>query len=96
MTGQERIHADEIDTGVPLLTLVSSHSYLGEEYSPAADTADTVLDVEQIKHWAPHLSTNTEIEVIDGALHDVFLSGLHARDAAFKACFSWLDTLTTK
>ncbi|MDK8307078.1 alpha/beta hydrolase [Corynebacterium imitans] len=94
--GQERIHADDVDTGVPVLTLVSSHSYLGEEYSPAADTADTVLDVEQIKHWAPHLAEDTDVEIIDGALHDVFLSGLHARDAAFKACFSWLDTLNSK
>lgn len=93
VTGQERIHSDDVDTGVPLLTLVSSHSYLRQEYSPAADAADTVLDVEQIRKWAPHLSTDTEIAIIDGAVHDVFLSGKHARDAAFKACFQWLIEL---
>lgn len=91
--GQERIHADDVDTGVPLLTLVSSHSYLGKEYSPAADTADTVLDVDQIRTWAPHLAQDCVIATIDGARHDVFLSGKYARESAFKACTSWLEQL---
>ena len=89
--GQEQIHAGDVDTGVPTLTLCSSHSYLGEDYSPAADTADTVLDVDQIQRWAPTLSDETEVQVIDGARHDVFLSERHAREAAFKAVFGWLD-----
>lgn len=89
--GQEQIHAGEVDTGVPMLTLRSSHSYLGEDYSPAADTADTVLDVDQIQHWAPTLSQDSQAQVIDGARHDVFLSERHAREAAFKAVFGWLD-----
>lgn len=91
LQGQEQIHAGNVDTGVPTLTLCSSHSYLGEEYSPAADTADTVLDVDQIQRWAPTLSDETEVQVIDGARHDVFLSERHAREAAFKAVFKWLD-----
>lgn len=88
---QEEIHSGDVDTGVPTLTLCSSHSYLGKEYSAAADTADTVLDVDQIQKWAPTLSTAAEVEVIDGARHDVFLSERHAREAAFKATFEWLD-----
>lgn len=90
---QEPIHAGDIDTGVPTLTLRSSHSYLNQEYSPAADTADTVLDVEQIQRWAPTLADDSQVEVIDGARHDVFLSERHAREAAFKATFAWLDGL---
>lgn len=89
--GQEQIHAGNVDTGVPTLTLRSSHSYLGEDYSPAADTADTVLDVEQIQRWAPTLAKDAEIEVVDGARHDVFLSERFAREAAFKSVFAWLD-----
>lgn len=89
--GQEQIHAGNVDTGVPTLTLRSSHSYLGENYSPAADTADTVLDVDQIQRWAPTLAKDAEVEVVDGARHDVFLSERFAREAAFKSVFAWLD-----
>lgn len=92
---QRDIHSGEVETGVPTLTMCSSHSYLGEEYSPAADTADTVLDVEQIQNWAPQIASQHTLEVIDGARHDVFLSERHAREAAFKATFAWLDTLNT-
>ncbi|WP_175934804.1 alpha/beta hydrolase [Corynebacterium sp. Marseille-P4321] len=96
LKAQREIHSGEVETGVPTLTLCSSHSYLGEEYSPAADTADTVLDVEQIQHWAPQLAQDHTTEVIDGARHDVFLSERHAREAAFKASFEWLDELTKR
>lgn len=92
--GHKEIH-NGIDTGVPTLTLMSSHSYLSKPYSPAADTADTVLDVEQIRRWAPTLSSSTTVEAIDGARHDVFLSERHAREAAFSAADAWLDSLST-
>lgn len=94
LKGQEQIHKGAVDTGVPMLTLCSSHSYLGKEYTPAADTADTVLDVDQIQRWAPTLSANSKVQTIDGARHDVFLSERHARESAFKATFAWLDDLT--
>lgn len=94
MQGQRQVHKGEVDTGVSTLTLCSSHSYLGKPYSPAADTADTVLDVEQIQRWAPTLSDTAKVVPIDGALHDVFLSEPHAREAAFAALDSWLGGLT--
>ncbi|SDR93001.1 alpha/beta hydrolase [Corynebacterium timonense] len=93
MQGQRHVHKGEVDTGVPTLTVCSSHSYLGKPYSAAADTADTVLDVEQIKRWAPTLSDDATVVPIDGALHDVFLSEPHAREAAFAAVDSWLGEL---
>ncbi len=91
--GQREIQSGAVDTGVPTLTLCSSHSYLNKPYSAAADTADTVLDVEQIRTWAPTLARDSRVEPIDGALHDVFLSEPHAREAAFKAADEWLATL---
>ncbi|QPK82583.1 alpha/beta hydrolase [Corynebacterium qintianiae] len=93
--GHKRIHTG-VNTGVPMLTLVSSHSYLSKPYSPAADTADTVLDVAQIRRWAPTLSPDSTVGVIDGARHDVFLSERHAREAAFAAADTWLGDLRTK
>lgn len=90
---QGQIHSGEIDAGVPTLTLVSAHSYLGEDYSPAADTADTVLNVEQIRKWAPETSSQNETATIDGARHDVFLSEPFAREVALKTTAEWLEKL---
>ncbi|WKD57463.1 Alpha/beta hydrolase family protein [Corynebacterium capitovis DSM 44611] len=93
--GQEKIHSGEVDTGVPMLTLCSSHSYLSKPYSAAADTADTVLDVSQIRRWAPTLSSDdSTVEVINGARHDVFLSEKHARETALTTTLSWLEQVT--
>lgn len=94
MLGQKALHSG-VDTGVYTLTLCSSHSYLSKPYSAASDTADTVLDVEQIQRWAPTLSRRTTVVPIDGALHDVFLSESHAREAAFQATDAWLAELNT-
>ena len=96
INAQERIHDGAVDAGVPVLTLVSSHSYLGEDYTPAADTADTVLDVDQIRKWAPRLSRDSTVRTIDGARHDVFLSERFARELAGKASIEWLESLPTK
>lgn len=92
--GQEKIHRGDIDAGVPTLTLVSAHSYLGEDYSPAADTADTVLDVDQIRKWAPRTSKQHTTKTIEGARHDVFLSEAFAREVAFKTTTEWLAELS--
>ncbi|WIM66862.1 alpha/beta hydrolase [Corynebacterium breve] len=89
--GQKQIQEGHAPVGCPVLTLCSSHSYLNQPYSAASNTADTVLDVEQIKRWAPQLSDEVQISVIDGARHDVFLSLTTARKAAFDATTDWLE-----
>ena len=98
MVAQKEIHEGAVDSGVPTLTLCSSHSYLNKPYSAAADTADTVLDVKQIQHWAPHVSSTpgSSTKVIDGALHDVFLSAPLARQNAFREMDGWLEGVVDK
>lgn len=92
---QAKIHSGTINAGVPTLVLHSSHSFLKNEYTPAADTADTILDVDQISYWAPHVADDTTTVAIDGARHDVFLSEPYSRTAAYRASIQWLQTLTT-
>ncbi len=41
LQAQAKIHSGSINAGVPTLVLHSSHSFLKDEYTPAADTADT-------------------------------------------------------
>ncbi|GAB3941166.1 alpha/beta hydrolase [Corynebacterium tapiri] len=91
LRAQHQVHQGQVDVGVPLLTLTSSRSYLGKPYSAAADTADVVLDVEQIWRWAPTLSADSQIVRIDGARHDVFLSTEYALRQALDATVSFLD-----
>ena len=98
LIAQQEIHAGAVDVAVPTLTLCSSQSYLGKPYSAQADQADTVLDVEQIQRWAPELSSaaNSSTEIIDGALHDVFLSAPDAREQAFAVVDEWLAGIVDK
>lgn len=79
-----------INTGVPCLVLHSDHSILGSDYSPALDTVDAVLDVDQIVKCAPMLGKHVEIRAIPGARHDVFLSLDHARGQALQVTIEFL------
>ncbi|MEX3503786.1 alpha/beta hydrolase [Corynebacterium sp. LK2510] len=95
-TAQKVIHSGIVDAAVPVLTLCSSHSYLAKSYSAAADTADTVLDVSHMRKWAPTLSRESQVTPINGALHDVFLSQPHAREAALTTTLAWLESLSDR
>jgi Lysophospholipase len=94
INGQRLVHTDQIDVGVDLLTLCSRTSWHSGTYSAATDTADAVLDVEQIRTWSPHLNRNRSqvtVQPIDGARHDVFLSLRHARTRAYDVLDGWLN-----
>ncbi|WP_284522843.1 hypothetical protein [Corynebacterium aquatimens] len=55
-----------------------------------------MLDVEQIRNWAPEVAEDVEVKTIEGARHDVFLSEAFAREVAFKATSEWLDALPAR
>ncbi|AKK11342.1 alpha/beta hydrolase [Corynebacterium uterequi] len=93
LKSQKAIHAGGVDAAVPTLVLRSSQSYLGQPYSAATDTADAVLDVEQIARRAPLVSSTVTQQVIEGARHDVFLSLPHAREQALDLTVEWLRGL---
>ena len=52
-------------------------------------THDIVLDVEQIRRWAPALGRHVTYAAIPGALHDVVLSRQPARDQAYDEIERW-------
>lgn len=90
MIGHRQVHEGGVDVGCPVLTLCSTKSYLNRPYSAASDTADSVLDVEQIQKWAPRLGADVTVTPIEGARHDVYLSKKHAREQALAATIAWL------
>lgn len=90
--GHARLH-EGLDIGVPSLILRSRMTKFARRYGPAVDVADAVLDVKQIQRWSGCLGDRTNMVPIDGAKHDVFLSGPKALAQAFAELDSWLDWL---
>lgn len=89
---QHLVHSGSIDIGVPGLVLCSAASRLDQEYSEDSHAVDTVLDVRQIRRWAPALGRNIRVASIPGAKHDVFLSQEPALSEALERSSVWLKT----
>ncbi len=95
MAGHLAIHRDEVDVGVDVLLLCSDKSWFKRDHTPEVDSSDAVLDVEQMKKWAPHLSrpsSRVSVKPVVGARHDVFLSVKPVREQASTEMVNWLQT----
>jgi len=87
--GHRRLHRG-IDVGAPVLVLASKRTSLSEQWADDVASTDIVLDVEQIAGWAHRLGPCVTIARLDGAIHDVFLSGKDTREEAFEISRRWL------
>ena len=85
-----RVHRG-LEVGAPVLVLSSTRSGTEAQLGDAAMSTDIVLDVEQIRHWAPSLGRHVTIAQVEGAMHDVTLSRQPARDRVFDELGRWLD-----
>jgi alpha-beta hydrolase superfamily lysophospholipase len=92
---QVKLHRG-LDVGVPNLILRSDRS-VREVTDPAKideiQRGDAVLDVKQIARWAGCIGNRSTIVPIVDAKHDVFLSMLEPRQAAYRELDRWLDRL---
>lgn len=89
--GHRRVHRG-IDVGAPVLVLSSSSSGVPESMTdPSVRTADIVLDVEQIRRWAPYLGSHVTLAQVEGAIHDVTLSAEEPRERVFDEMGRWLS-----
>ena len=89
--GQRRLHRG-IDVGVPTLVLRSDKSRFADAYRPEVDTADCVLDVDQIAQWSGVLGRRVWAVAVPDARHDVFLSLETPRRIAYREVQTWLNT----
>nr|WP_232328084.1 alpha/beta hydrolase [Kibdelosporangium sp. MJ126-NF4]CEL16749.1 Lysophospholipase [Kibdelosporangium sp. MJ126-NF4]CTQ92022.1 Lysophospholipase (EC 3.1.1.5) [Kibdelosporangium sp. MJ126-NF4] len=88
--GQARLQAG-LDIRVPVLVMHSGRSLLHtKEWTPAAMTADTVLDVADMVKFAPKLGRDVTVVAIPDGLHDLFLSAEPARTKALTEVDAWL------
>ncbi len=77
---------------IPVLVLHSDSSYVGDTLSPQALRMDAVLDVDLMHKRAQNLGEQVTIEVVEDAMHDVFLSREEVRREAFRRTEVWLGT----
>lgn len=79
-----------VDVGSPVLTLLSARSTILPRWDDAMFSSDIVLVVDDIAERVLRLGPEVSVARIDGALHDVFLSRVPARTAAYAAITRWL------
>lgn len=80
--------------GCPTLVMYSSKSVQPGKFKKSMHTADSVLNVEDIKKYAENIGTNiTKVEIEDG-LHDLTLSKEHARNRTFEEMTSFVTKLS--
>ena len=88
--GQRRIKRG-LNIAVPVLVMSSDRSYFGTEWNDALFRTDAVLNVEDIRRYAPNLGSDVTYAPIAGGMHDLFLSSAPVRAEAFRTMFEWLD-----
>jgi alpha-beta hydrolase superfamily lysophospholipase len=93
--GHARLHRG-LDVPVPVLMLHSDTSLLRQKaWSTGAMAADTVLDVGQMKQWAPSIGPKVTTVTIPHGMHDLFLSAEPVRNHAFAVMDAWLDRVAS-
>lgn len=75
---------------VPILIMHSSRKIDGCNYTPEFKTGDAVLDPFMLQKRGEKLGITREVCTIDSGIHDLILSPLPAREAAYDSIFSFL------
>lgn len=75
---------------IPILVMHSSRKISGCNYTPEFKTGDCVLDPFMIQKRGEKLGHVREVCAIDSGIHDLILSPLPAREAAYDTIFSFI------
>lgn len=88
LIGHEQVHRG-LGIETPVCVLLSAKSALPTKWSEELTRADSVLDVDEIARAALRLGDSVTVERIDGALHDIFISGEQPRLEAYRRLERW-------
>lgn len=89
LEGHTRVAAG-LDITVPIMVLLSARSITPMRWTHELTEVDSVLDVEAVAKSALRLGSSVTVERVDGALHDVFMSGEAAREDAYARLERWI------
>lgn len=87
--GHAKLHAG-IEVGAPALVLSSARSARPLQMGQEVHRNDIVLDVDQIRRWAPALGRHVTSIAIEDARHDVVLSLPEVRARVYAEMETWL------
>ena len=87
--GHARLHAG-LDVDCPALVLSSGASAQPPEMGEDVHRHDVVLDVQQIRRWAPALGRHVTVVAVQDARHDVVLSLPEVRARVYDEMSRWL------
>ncbi|WP_110183382.1 alpha/beta hydrolase [Nocardioides solisilvae] len=79
-----------LEVGCPALVLSSARTGRAVEMGDEVHSTDIVLDVEQIRRWAPRLGAHVTSVAVEGARHDVVLSRPGPRAEVYATLDRWL------
>ena len=88
--GHARLHAG-LDVRCPALVLCSDRSTHPKQMGEDVRTSDMVLDVSQIRRWAPALGRHVTVVAVEDAMHDVVLSRPDVRKAVYDELDRWVS-----
>jgi alpha-beta hydrolase superfamily lysophospholipase len=88
--GHARAHR-RLDVDAPVLVLTSGSSGHPKAFDESCTSTDIVLDVEQIRKWAPKIADHVTLVRVHGALHDVTMSRPEVRTKVFAEISRWHD-----
>ena len=86
--GHAQLHRG-LDLPFPVLVLCSTRTTAPTEMGEDARSSDIVLDVAQIRRWAPALGSHVTVVAIEGAIHDVVLSRAPVRARVYDELDRW-------
>lgn len=85
-----------MDLTPPILVMHSDCSERSDEWVEGFTRCDGVLDIEDIDRYGRVLGKNVQMKVIEGGLHDLYLSQEKVRFNAYQATFQFLDSVFVK
>lgn len=81
-------HRDRIK--IPILLMYSEKSVSSVDWTPEVDSADAVLDVEDIRKYGRMLGPDVTSIMVRGGRHDLVLSKKDVREPLYTYIFQWL------
>lgn len=92
-SAQGKVMKNRNNISVPLLVMHSSRKINGCNYTPVFQTGDCVLDPQMLQQRGMEIKgmrRDVEVCAVDSGLHDLILSRLEVRDAAYDSIFSFI------
>jgi len=90
-----KVQKGEVLVKVPTLVLCSAAGATNPPttYNPGYQRADVFLNIAEVVRLAPKIGGQVKLQLIREAMHDVFLSGMAARDEAYDKVFDFFTFL---